>query len=412
MTSTKIPSRLLESLTLTLEETYNIAFSMEMAELNSQVYLNQHSTLSALPGNYQFESQSSPTNSECVTVTAATNSTNSSRSGHKHSRKNCPAREFICKSCNKKGYFAKVCRSKSTSASANVFEGYNNCTACIIAATPASLKKTIVPAFIKGLHADALIDTGSSVSFINEDFANLCKLPRKPCTQTVSMASLSHTSEFKGVTTQNIKIGDHSYDNINLLIVKNLCANIIIGHDVLSNHSSLEFEFRVPKKVFKTNVEHGKNLENFLKATDKYGLTLNKTKSKFNQTVINLLGYTIGPNHVIKPDASRLQPLLKMPPPNDTVSLRRVLIMFAQYSKWIPKFSERVHTLAHVNNFPLNEDALSYFENLKSIVAKSSIHAINENMPFVVETDASEHSIAATLSQDSRPVTFLFPFKY
>ncbi|XP_072401065.1 uncharacterized protein [Diabrotica undecimpunctata] len=259
MTSTKIQSRLLESLTLTLKETYNIAISMEMAELNSQVYSNRHSTLSALPGNYQFESQSSSTNSECVTVTAATNSTNSSRSGHKcffcggpiHSRKNCPARESICKYCNKKGHFAKVCRSKSTSASANVFEGYENCTACIIAATPASLKKAIVPASIKGLRADALIDTGSSVSFINEDFANLCKLPRKPCIQTVSMVSLSHTSEVKGVTTQNIKIGDHSYDNINLFIVKNLCADIIIGHDVLSNHSSLEFEFGRPKEVFK-----------------------------------------------------------------------------------------------------------------------------------------------------------------
>uniref|UniRef100_A0A6P7GW31 Uncharacterized protein LOC114341436 n=1 Tax=Diabrotica virgifera virgifera TaxID=50390 RepID=A0A6P7GW31_DIAVI len=208
MTSTKIRSRLLESLTLTLEETYNIAISMEMAELNSQVYASQNPTLSALPGNYQFESQRSPTNSELVTVTAATNSTaNSSRSGHKyffcggpiHPRKNCPARESICKSCNKKGHFAKVCRSKSTSASTNVSEGYDNCTACILAATPASLKKAIVPAFIKGLRGDALIDTGSSVSFVNEDFANICKLPRKPCTQTVSMASLSHSSQVKGV---------------------------------------------------------------------------------------------------------------------------------------------------------------------------------------------------------------------
>ncbi|XP_028151990.1 uncharacterized protein LOC114345363 [Diabrotica virgifera virgifera] len=137
MTSTKIRSRLLESLTLTLEETCNIAISMEMAGLNSQVYASQNSTLSALPGNYQFESQRSPTNFELVIVTAATNSTaNSSRSeqiffcdGPIHPRKNCSARESICKSCNKKGHFAKVCRSKSTSAFTNVSEGYDNCTA-------------------------------------------------------------------------------------------------------------------------------------------------------------------------------------------------------------------------------------------------------------------------------------------
>ncbi|XP_047510256.1 uncharacterized protein LOC125053090 [Pieris napi] len=46
---------------------------------------------------------------------------------------------------------------------------------------------------------------------------------------------------------QSLKIGNHKYDNVNLLIVKNLCADIIIGHDVLKEHSSLEFSFGGPK---------------------------------------------------------------------------------------------------------------------------------------------------------------------
>nr|XP_037871363.1 uncharacterized protein LOC119629490 [Bombyx mori] len=48
-------------------------------------------------------------------------------------------------------------------------------------------------------------------------------------------------------TWQTLKIGNHRYDNVNLLIVKNLCADIIIGHDVLEEHSSLEFSFGGPK---------------------------------------------------------------------------------------------------------------------------------------------------------------------
>uniref|UniRef100_A0A6P7H1W6 Uncharacterized protein LOC114345071 n=1 Tax=Diabrotica virgifera virgifera TaxID=50390 RepID=A0A6P7H1W6_DIAVI len=175
MTSTKIRSRLLESLTLTLEETYNIAISMEMAELNSQVYASQNLTLSALPGQ----------------------DTNVFSAVGQYIQERNVLLGNPSESCNKKGHFAKVYRSKSTSASTNVSEGYDNCTACVLAATPASLKKAVVPAFIKGLRADALIDTGSSVSFVNEDFANICKLPRKPCMQTVSMASLSHSSQVK-----------------------------------------------------------------------------------------------------------------------------------------------------------------------------------------------------------------------
>lgn len=449
----------------------------------------------------------------------------------------------------------------------------------------------MIPAVIKGIKAQALVDTGSSVSFINEDFANLCCLKRSPCTQSVSMASLSHTSQVRGSTCQNVQLGDHCYERINLLIVKNLCADLIIGHDMLALHSTLEFAFGGPKDVFKvcsvaeasvpavplfanmspdckpiairsrrhspedqafiademkkmledgiieesrspwraqvlvtknanhkkrlvidysqtvnrytqldayplpnmedmvtkvskyavfstidlqsayhqvpilthekpftafeacgnlyqfcripfgvtngvasfqrtvdwlirkenlsgthayldditicgnTQQEHDMNLERFLRAADKYGLTLNKTKSKFSQRTINLLGYTIQ-DHVIKPDSERLQPLLKMPPPNDLASLRRTLGMFAHYSKWIPNFSERIHILAHTDSFPLSEEAKDCFEGLKSTIAKSSVHAIDDNMPFTVETDASEHSIAATLTQDARPVAF------
>lgn len=54
----------------------------------------------------------------------------------------------------------------------------------------------------------------------------------------------------------------------------------------------------------------------------------------------------------------------------------------------------------------MKADSIKCFEDLKSDILKSSVHAIDSNIPFTVETDASEHSIAATLSQASRPVAF------
>ncbi|KAL0810536.1 hypothetical protein ABMA28_010656 [Loxostege sticticalis] len=59
----------------------------------------------------------------------------------------------------------------------------------------------------------------------------------------------TRTREDTSQTCQTLTIGDHNYDNVTFLIVKNICADIIIGHDVLGNHASLEFSFGGPKET-------------------------------------------------------------------------------------------------------------------------------------------------------------------
>ena len=59
-----------------------------------------------------------------------------------------------------------------------------------------------------------------------------------------------------------------------------------------------------------------------------------------------------------------------------------------------------------VEKLPLGNDALKSFEILKNDVEHSVLQYVDEDKPFVVETDASDYAIAATLSQDNRPVAF------
>ena len=59
------------------------------------------------------------------------------------------------------------------------------------------------------------------------------------------------------------------------------------------------------------------------------------------------------------------------------------------------------------NQFLLNEDALNAFELLTSDVEQSVVGAIDETLPFEIESNASEFSLAATLNQNSRPVAIL-----
>ena len=45
-------------------------------------------------------------------------------------------------------------------------------------------------------------------------------------------------------------------------------------------------------------------------------------------------------------------------------------------------------------------------KGLKKDIAKSSVKVINDELPFVIETDASEKAIGGTLLQAERPVAF------
>ena len=47
------------------------------------------------------------------------------------------------------------------------------------------------------------------------------------------------------------------------------------------------------------------------------------------------------------------------------------------------------------------------FKGLKKDIAESSVKVIDDKLPFVIETDASEKAIGGTLLQAGRPVVFL-----
>lgn len=100
-----------------------------------------------------------------------------------------------------------------------------------------------------------------------------------------------------------------------------------------------------------------------------------------------------------------MKPLVELPIPKDTASLQRALGMFSYYSKWVPSFSEKVRPLLK-SKFPLQDEEIQAFNTLKNDIAKASTAAIQDNVPFTVETDASHYAIAATLSQQGRPIAF------
>ena len=68
-----------------------------------------------------------------------------------------------------------------------------------------------------------------------------------------------------------------------------------------------------------------------------------------------------------------------------------------------PEFSNRIKPLTSCKSFPLSPEAVTTFDSLKKVVEEAFVTAIDETIPFEVETDVA---LAATLSQDGRLVAF------
>jgi len=154
-----------------------------------------------------------------------------------------------------------------------------------------------------------------------------------------------------------------------------------------------------------TKEEHDTNLHRFMKVAKMNNFTFNQEKSVICKEVIDILGYRISHNS-LQPDPVRLKPLKELPPPTDAKTHKRVLGLFAYYANWIPHYSKKIQPLLQVSSFPLKEEALGSFQELKRELEDATLQTIDENIPFVVETDASDFAIAAILNQGGRPVAF------
>ena len=155
----------------------------------------------------------------------------------------------------------------------------------------------------------------------------------------------------------------------------------------------------------KSKEEHDDNVSAFMAAAARYNLEFNDCKTVSCVESISILGYMVS-HGKIQPDPDRVSPLIDLPLPYDDKSLHSALGLFAHHSKWIKNFSEKIYPLSHADSYPLNDSAQSAFSLLKQDIADSVLATPDLSKPFIIETDASEYAIGATLSQSDRPVAF------
>ena len=95
----------------------------------------------------------------------------------------------------------------------------------------------------------------------------------------------------------------------------------------------------------------------------------------------------------MRPDPERVKPITNLPNPTNKKELQRVIGMFSYYAQWLPQFSEKVRPLIFEKSFPMSEKAQNALKSLKDKLVSAALQIIDENVLFVVETDASDNAI-------------------
>ena len=116
------------------------------------------------------------------------------------------------------------------------------CALSITAALPNILSHAVLQVVIDSVTLTGLIESCSSDSFINQQVANRLQLAKSPTTRNISMTLTTLKTDVIGCCTTDITLNDRIYSNVKLSVLKDLCSDIIVGHDFQTRHKRLTIE--------------------------------------------------------------------------------------------------------------------------------------------------------------------------
>ena len=118
-------------------------------------------------------------------------------------RSMCPTKNAVCYKWQRRGHFANVCESKVFK---NINARVSNSTFCVLHETPNCLTQASLTAKIADTEVLALIDSGSSMFFINKDTAKGRNIGINLCFDNVSIATTSLTENIYGCCNVDITV--------------------------------------------------------------------------------------------------------------------------------------------------------------------------------------------------------------
>jgi transposase InsO family protein len=156
--------------------------------------------------------------------------------------------------------------------------------------------------------------------------------------------------------------------------------------------------------VFASDIEtHLDRLEQVLIRLEGVNLKLKPSKCHLLQREVMFLGHLVS-RHGLGTDPAKISAVQNWPTPTKLKEVRAFLGLCSYYRKFVPDFAQigrPLHGLTKKETpFHWTEDCVTAFETMKDRLTQAPILALpTDDDTYVLDTDASGHSIGAVLSQ-------------
>ena len=256
------------------------------------------------------------------------------------------------------------------------------------AAGPLGLERALVPIKVNGKQLTALIDTGSSESYISKNIPLKEKWKVKASKSVINMASTSLTNETAGHCNVLIEHKENVYEHIKLSLLPDLCADVILGHDFLKLHENLVMPFQGKKATFSVcgvtaaNVEAPSLFQN-LTEDCKPIATRSRRQTPDNEKFINNEVKKLLEAGIIEPSSSpwRAQVLVA----NDGRHKKRMCV---DYSQTINKFTQLdAYPLPRIDQMV---EYIASFKIFSTLDLKSAYYQCLQNQSTITTTKSRE----------------------
>ena len=145
-------------------------------------------------------------------------------------------------------------------------------------------------------------------------------------------------------------------------------------------------------------------LELVLNRVAEYGLQLKSTKCNLFRTSVPFLGHIVGCAG-LECDPSKLSAVANWIPPNNIKGVREFLGFTGYYRRFVPYYSTVAQPLVRLLGkdckFHWTDACQNAFKALRALLIKAPVLAFpKEDLPYIVDTDASDYGIGGVLSQN------------
>ena len=154
-----------------------------------------------------------------------------------HKKFQCHTQRSKCFKCGSYGHFANRCRSWFKRSNCSIVSNDND--VAVINNTAGVPDIVNVCILVNNVAANTLIDTGLTLSYVNQKFAFAKRFQLSNENNEIGLVVTGNCFQSKEVCSSTIHLQNRTYRDVKLHVLNDLLTNVIVGQDILRLHDHI-----------------------------------------------------------------------------------------------------------------------------------------------------------------------------